>query len=531
MAQNPPPRPRKRRVPPKQHQVGDLEVQIKNGKAPPLRQWGMTAGSDPVAGWNTGDLAAALAAHTRGNFGESGRLSENMSTHPTIRHCLDVRAQVFTTCPLMVTAARRSPEALLCADVVREIFPEVCSRNVMRDAHRFGLQMGFSNTGIDWELRSDGNREWIIPRLKPWDPQLQNYVLLGDNPDRSDGGCYLATTLSHGQVRVAPTGGRWLQFENGSLRPWLNGYVLTLGETWLGDMYNFRDNLAFQDRFGRGILKLFVPSSMRDEEANALADSIVYGGGGGVVPLQRNADGTDGMDLDLVKADGTGHQSFNSTEMRILRRILITYLGQDSMSMGMTGGFKQVQIHKEVLWNKREDDAEMFGDARLVVRYEARGRDLVEIREWAPSEGPLRRDLWWWFAYLNFGDGELAPYTWWDASPPEDAEVRAKARAEQGGRHAKALADLSVAAEKLKLKPDQVEYLAEQIGLSLHRPPEEDPRVRKMNGRNADGNPVFYSRATNGASHYRSAAPRSLSWDETRRLYLETSAEESLALR
>jgi hypothetical protein len=272
----------------------------------------------------------------------------------TIRHCLDVRAQVFTTCPLMVTAARRSPEALLCADVVREIFPEVCSRNVMRDAHRFGLQMGFSNTGIDWELRSDGNREWIIPRLKPWDPQLQNYVLLGDNPDRSDGGCYLATTLSHGQVRVAPTGGRWLQFENGSLRPWLNGYVLTLGETWLGDMYNFRDNLAFQDRFGRGILKLFVPSSMRDEEANALADSIVYGGGGGVVPLQRNADGTDGMDLDLVKADGTGHQSFNSTEMRILRRILITYLGQDSMSMGMTGGFKQVQIHKEVLWNKRE---------------------------------------------------------------------------------------------------------------------------------------------------------------------------------
>ena len=74
MAQNPPPRPRKRRVPPKQHQVGDLEVQIKNGKAPPLRQWGMTAGSDPVAGWNTGDLAQALAAHTRGNFAQSGRL-------------------------------------------------------------------------------------------------------------------------------------------------------------------------------------------------------------------------------------------------------------------------------------------------------------------------------------------------------------------------------------------------------------------------------------------------------------------------
>jgi hypothetical protein len=359
---------------------------------------------------------------------------------------------------------------------------------------------------------------------------LQNYVLLGDNPDRSDGGCYLATTLSHGQVRVAPTGGRWLQFENGSLRPWLNGYVLTLGETWLGDMYNFRDNLAFQDRFGRGILKLFVPSSMRDEEANALADSIVYGGGGGVVPLQRNADGTDGMDLDLVKADGTGHQSFNSTEMRILRRILITYLGQDSMSMGMTGGFKQVQIHKEVLWNKREDDAEMFGDARLVVRYEARGRDLVEIREWAPSEGPLRRDLWWWFAYLNFGDGELAPYTWWDASPPEDAEVRAKARAEQGGRHAKALADLSVAAEKLKLKPDQVEYLAEQIGLSLHRPVEEDPRVRRMSGRGADYIAAG-KRSTDGMHSYRSTTPRALSWDETRRLYLETSAEESLALR
>ena len=105
----------------------------------------------------------------------------------------------------------------------------------------------------------------------------------------------------------------------------------------------------------------------------------------------------------------------------------------------------------------------------------------------------------------------------------------AKARAEQGGRHAKALADLATAADKLKLKPEQVAYLAEQMGISMTRPPEEDPRVRRVDGRGASRVTRQYAGDVNA---YRSLSPRSLSWEEIRRLYVETSAEEStLALR
>ncbi len=72
-------------------------------------------------------------------------------------------------------------------------------------------------------------------------------------------------------------------------------------------------------------------------------------------------------------------------------------------------------------------------------------------------------------------------------------------------------------------------YLAEQMGISMTRPPEEDPRVRRMDGRGASRITRQYAGDVNA---YCSLSPRSLSWEEIRRLYVETSAEEStLALR
>lgn len=503
-------------------QAGDLELRIRAQTLRNLRAWGLVSGNDPIAGWNTADLASALRAHANGTFSQSGRLSESMSCNPWIHDCLDKRMQTPTTLPLMVTPPRRSPQALLCADVVREIFPEVLSTQVLRQIHKNLLQMGFSAVGIDFELRTDGAREWIIPILKPWDPSLINYQWLQQvQTNRMDGGAYLATTMSHGQVVVQPGGGRWLLFENGTIRPWMNGYVAVLGETFLGDLYNFRDNMAFQDRFGRGILKLFYPDGMREEEVWSAADSLVDGGGGGVMPLKKTLSGEKLMDIDLVKADATGYQTFDSTEMRILRRILITYLGQDMTSMGQTGGFRQAVIHKEVFWNKREEDARLLGDAICSMRKEQRGRDLLEVREWIPAENVLRQQLWWWFAQLNFGDGALAPYTWWDATPPEDFELRSRLQAEHGEKLSRALNNLAQAKEKLQLSDKQLIHLAAQLGLDFGPVEEKEEKKSKRPVRRGTDGHIYLLPEPQGCEPYRHAAPRLLSLPELQRHYLD----------
>jgi hypothetical protein len=61
--------------------------------------------------------------------------------------------------------------------------------------------------------------------------------------------------------------------------------------------------MAFQDHFGRGIFKMHIPVSWKNEEIAYAAQSLRAGAGGGVFPLPTNAQGQKLGDLELVQAD------------------------------------------------------------------------------------------------------------------------------------------------------------------------------------------------------------------------------------
>jgi hypothetical protein len=197
-----------------------------------------------------------------------------------------------------------------------------------------------------------------------------------------------------------------------------------------------------------------------------------------VISCPTTADGKRRIDAELLEADATGYQLFDLTERRLLRRFLISLLGQDMTTVGQTGGFAQASIHNQVLWHKRERDAASFGDARLSVEVDDRG---WAHKRWVPYNNVLRDQLTKWIAYFNFGDFSLAPYIWWDATPPEDRVEKEKVMLEAAVKRGKALQAYANSLEKLNanlpvtLTPEDYEHLAEQCGFRLHKPEEAAP--------------------------------------------------------
>ena len=452
-----------------------------DAKAPPsepptgmMQQWSYNSGVDPIHGWGVDSVAAALSMHRRGQFQQSGWLAEDMAASPLIRHCLEILAQTFTTAPVMVVPAGRG-EARRCADFIREVLPDILPMTTLRDLHRNFEMMGTSAAALDWNEYRDGKDRVWLPTIKPWQPQLTYYQQFAD-ADSVDMGALIAQTLNKGLVHVDPGNARWLLFSQSNLKPWLQGAVNVLGEVFLGYSFNFRDSMAFQDRFGRGILKFFHPVDWKDEEILVAAQTIRAGSGGGVLPLARGRNGEQLMDLDLVQAQGAGFKTFESTHTRMQNLILITMLGQNMTSAGSTGGFAQARVHENGLWRKLEQRGASFGDAALTTTIQpVEGSSPKVLRQWQPRDGVLRTQLTKWIALWNFGDMNLAPYIYWDVTAPADVTEQQETAAKGAEAAAKAMQAVAGAVKGLTEaglaagRDFDVGYMLEQAGVRLRR--------------------------------------------------------------
>ena len=451
----------------------------------PINQWGYFAAPDPIGGWTVDLTSQAIAQHKTGQFSLSGVLADDMAAWSWISDCLAVRSQIFTTAPTRVVAAGRG-EARRCADFMREVLPDVLPLSILQDLHRNYVMMGFSVAAMDWVEYKDGaDRVWL-PRIKPWQPQLLYYQQFAD-ADSVDLGALVATTLNRGLVRVDAGESRWVVFSQSRLKPWLRGAVNTLGEVFLGDTFNFRDRMAFQDRFGRGILKLHHPVSWRDEEIWTAANSLRAGGGGGVMPCPTEPrTGAKIVDVDLVQADATGFKTFESTADYMRDRFLITLLGQDMTSKGGSGGYAQARVHENGLWRVFEADGAVFGDAALTVVDEDTGDETAAHnprvkRIWQPRDGVIRTQISKWIALWNFGSMDLAPYVYWDVTAPEDTREQEETEAERIKAIGTAMQAVATAIEKLSTAGEDVDmgFVLEQMGIRLRRPTGETAVAKK----------------------------------------------------
>ena len=448
------------------------------GESDRVTQYTWIQGVDPVSGWTVNELRQALAQLTRGSFSFPGVLADDMAANPYIRKCLDDRHESFTTLPQVFTPTSKRGDGRRCCDFIKEIWHDIVPLSTLRTMHEHFLMMGFSIVGIDWEERTDGSTKYWLPFLKPWQPSLINYIQMTD-PKTVDGGQWTATTMNKGLIHVQPGLGRWMLITKRDLRPWMSGGVRVLGESFVGWSENFHDNMAHQNRYGRGIMKLYYPRGYNVQELLQGAASMAQAGGGGVLPCMVDSEGKKLVDLDVLRADAAGYQTFDATEKRLIRNILLYFLGQDMTSLGQTGGYAQARVHQSVLWDKREEDARTFGDCRQETYKQQDGNHSRRVSIWEPSDGVWRTQLTKWIAYFNFGDFDLAPYVWFDGSEPEMEEDKANDRAKRGQMTGAALSNFAKAlpmlqAAGLAQTPQMIRRLGESLGLDLGIDEEEE---------------------------------------------------------
>lgn len=411
-------------------------------------------GTRDVMGWSVENVKAALATHAGGQFSMSGLLADDFRLHPVISDCLDVLNSVFTLLPRKWTAAclhedckrPRCRRERWVRDWFQEIQPEIYPDSVLSDWLIDRRQMGQGIMAFDWEERKDGGKRYWLPVLKPWHPSQTQYFFRG-NTRTVDGGMFHATSLNRGLLVVEPGMGRWALCQASSRMPWLRGAVYSLGLDWIGDEFNFLDNLAFEERFGLGLIKYFRDDQYQAGQVNQSTQAIQATGAGAVIPLRMH-NGVKWEDLELEHTAGSGWEAFDRTEARILRRILLVYLGQDMTSVGQTGGYKQAVIHKDTLWARFGECASYFFDGRKRIdRDPDTGADKVT---WEPYNNVLRNQITRWITWYNFRDFDLAPYYWLDATPPEDQADREERQTKRADGRGKALVSLASALPVLR---------------------------------------------------------------------------------
>lgn len=481
----PPPKPTKRKG---ERPSRTLQPVMNSGEAGPpapkfpgdeerIGQWPMRGapGVDTLFGWDVDSVGNALRLHANGQPRKSGLLLDDLRANPIVGNCVETRQEAWRTLPRAVVPGRGAGASRF-ADFVREVLPDILPDGTLDDWWLHLAFQGESLSGMDWEERTDGRDRWWLPLIKPWHPSQFYHQYRPDVAARTaDGQVVVANTRDQGPLIVEPGMGRWVYVARGTLTPWLNGLIRALGEPFLGDTYTLRDNLALQERFGQGVVKFFHPVEWNAAQVDVGVATVRSSGRGGVISCPQTT-GPDGkmirkVDLEMLAADATGASIFDLTERRLLRRFLISLLGQDMTTVGQTGGFAQAAIHNQVLWHKRERDAATFGDARLVVDVDDAGKVR---RKWVPYTGPIRQQIMRWVAWFNVGSFDAAPYVYWDATPPEDLTEKHKAEAQAASQKAATVASLVAAIPALReLYPDlDPSFVFEQCGVTLFRDPE-----------------------------------------------------------
>lgn len=438
-----------------------------------IGQWAVRGapGVESIFGWDAEGVAEALRTHSAGSYRRSGLLLDDVRANPIIRHCNEVRQEAFRTLPRVFVPGRGEGAARFC-DFWREVFPDILPDGTLDDWWLHHEYIGESVSGMDWEERTDGRDRWWLPVVKPWHPSQEYHMFLPKEGARTvDGQVLVAVTREKGPCIVEEGWGRWVRIARGTLAPWLNGLIRALGEPYLGDTYTLRDVLALQERYGQGVTKFFHPVEWSDQQVDGSLATVRSSGRGGVIGCPTTADGKRRVDLENLAVDAGGNGLFDLTERRLTRRFLIALLGQDMTTTGSAGGFAQAVVHSAQLWHKRERDAAAFGDARLIVDFDDAGKMR---RRWIPYNGPIRSQIARWVAWYNAGSFDAAPYSYWDATPPEDLSEKQAREATAGSQRAATLGALVAALPQLREVYPDVEpaFLFEQCGIQLFRDPE-----------------------------------------------------------
>jgi phage gp29-like protein len=412
-----------------------------------LELWNVPA--PEVTSWTVSRVRRALKAHESGEFQESSLLAEAMERSPRIRAALDTRVLATMGLPYTTAASKstnkRKAEAV--AKAFDPLWPKIATRAVLQSAMRWELRMGFALCELVWTTSARGwtpKLHVVHPYNVRWDTMLNA----------------LRVRTVQGEIVVDGRDPRWVLFARSEEAPWLNGAVRALG---IRDAITNATLPSWARRaevHGVPIVKLKVPARASEQDKNRLADDVDDMGEGGILTLAQGDTPEASFDAELLEPKDTKGEIFDSLLKRVDGDIAISLLGQNLTTEVSGGSLAAAKVHDRVRGDYLEADAVLLGDV---------GQQQIAAR-WVYYNDPRTEDG---DAGLDALDGweraeALAPKPYYDPTPPEDSEAKART----------ANLDADYLAKLVQLGVD-IEPLLKERGLAL-KPVEPAPPAPKQ---------------------------------------------------
>lgn len=343
--------------------------------------------------WSIDEIRGALYAHLTGAFYASGLLWDSMLGDDRISSTLNSRAAGWLGREPRFKAANDSSAAKEVLLAWQEWWPRLTGDAAIREMFDYGVGMGFSHGQIVWDTNQ--SRLDYAPTIRPWHPVFEYY----DWTLRA----YMAIGQD-GTIPIMPGNGKWIEYAPyGSYRGWIRGAIRPCAEPWTLRHYGFRDMARFGEVHGNPTRKGMVPMVGDPVERAAFEQALAGLGADAALIVPRGVDANDGMGYDYALVE-TQSKSWEVHPTQI-----------DRCDMAIVLALLMVNLTTQV-------EGGSYGAARAQMDVRSQGSQL-DNTTWKLT---LHSQVAPAFAYLNFGDANLAPVSWWDVKGQTEYADNAK---------------------------------------------------------------------------------------------------------
>lgn len=341
--------------------------------------------------WSVDQVRQALWAHMVGVFDQSAQLWDSVLGDDRVTATMGSRLAGLFGKELRFRPANDSDAAKECCDAWAAHFPRIAGDMSLQEMHTYTIGVGFSPSQVVW----DTTRPIWYPYVRPWHPRFTYY--------HWEFRKFVALSLD-GSIPIVPGDGKWMlhsQWGHQGYRSWVRGALRAVAEPWMLRKFAFRDMARYSEVHGLPTRVGVVPAVSDPGERAKFESDIANLGSDAAMILPSGVDRENSYDYKLVEAVDTSWQVFPGLIDRCDMAIVLALLFQNLTTEVKGGSFAATDAHMDV----RQSGIQGDNEAWRTTIYDQLARP---------------------FAYLNFGDPELAPWTEWDVQARDNYSQNAK---------------------------------------------------------------------------------------------------------
>lgn len=345
---------------------------------------------DILTRWTPHQVSAALASHITGMFEMSGQLVDMIIADDRVTATLNSRMAGLFGREVRFEPADDSRAAKEVLDAwANKNWPCLTSDGAFYQIAAYQNLFGFWPAQTIYDT---GGPLWT-QRLDPWHARYTYY-----NWDIRK----LVAITQDGGKAIVPGDGKWfLLAPRGQYRAWMWGTMRAIALAWLLRQYALRDMARFSEVYGAPTRIGWTPAAADPTERDRFQQQLSQLGANTTLLLPRSVDKDTGYGYELVSVGNADWQIFPGLSDRCDMHITLAILMQSLTTEVKGGSYAATESHMDI----RQAGIEADNQA------------------WRAS---LRNQVARPFAFVNFGDADLAPITYWDVTSRDEQASRAQ---------------------------------------------------------------------------------------------------------